>query len=101
MSVQDETKARWIPGCWRDASEAHIRGDLQPAGNEASSQEDKRMSLILNAIWNRHTWLCPTVQNARRRLSSPPSNSSDSAFCGTSLDSTPHSRRMSTHRKGT
>jgi hypothetical protein len=52
MSVQDETKARWIPGCWRDASEAHIRSDLQRASNEASRPEDKRISLILNAIWN-------------------------------------------------
>jgi hypothetical protein len=53
MSVQDETKARWIPGCWRDASEAHIRSDLQRVSNEASSPEDKRISLILNANWNK------------------------------------------------
>jgi hypothetical protein len=53
MSVQDETKARWIPGCWREASEAHIRSDLQRASNEASSLEDKRISLILNAHWNK------------------------------------------------
>ena len=53
MSVQDETKARWIPGCWRGASEAHIRSDLQRASNEASSPEDKRISLILNEIWNK------------------------------------------------
>jgi hypothetical protein len=52
MSVQDETKARRIPGCWRGASEAHIRSDLQRASNEASSPEDKRISLILNANWN-------------------------------------------------
>jgi hypothetical protein len=52
MSVQDETKARWIPGGWRGASEAHIRSDLQRASNEASSPEDKRISLILNGIWN-------------------------------------------------
>jgi hypothetical protein len=53
MSVQDETKARRIPGCWRGASEAHIRSDLQRASNEASSPEDKRISLILNANWNK------------------------------------------------
>jgi hypothetical protein len=52
MSVQDETKARRIPGCWRRASEAQIRSDLQRASNEASSPEDKRISLILNANWN-------------------------------------------------
>jgi hypothetical protein len=52
MRVQDEAKARWIPGCWRDASEAHIRSDLQRASNEASSPEDKRIGFILNAIWN-------------------------------------------------
>jgi hypothetical protein len=55
MSVQDETKARRIPGCWRGASEAHIRSDLQRASNEASSPEDKRISLILNANWNYST----------------------------------------------
>jgi hypothetical protein len=53
MSVQDETKARWIPGGWRGASEAHIRSDLQRASNEASRPEDKRISLILNGIWNK------------------------------------------------
>jgi hypothetical protein len=52
MRVQGETKARRIPGCWRDASEAHIRSDLQRASNEASSLEDQRISLILNATWN-------------------------------------------------
>jgi hypothetical protein len=52
MSVQDETKARRIPGGWRGASEAHIRSDLQRASNEASRPEDKRISLILNGIWN-------------------------------------------------
>jgi hypothetical protein len=52
MSVQDETKPRWVPGCWPGAREAYIRGDLQRASNEASSPEDKRISLILNAIWN-------------------------------------------------
>jgi len=55
MSVQDGTKARWILGCWRGASEAHIRSDLQRAGNEASSPEGKRISLILNGIWNYST----------------------------------------------
>jgi hypothetical protein len=44
-----KAKARRIPGCRRGASEAHIRSDLQRAGNYASSPEDKRMSLILNA----------------------------------------------------
>jgi hypothetical protein len=53
MSVQNETKARWIPGCWREASEAHIPSYLQRASNEASSLEDKRISLILNAHWNK------------------------------------------------
>jgi hypothetical protein len=65
MSVQDETKARWIPGCWRGSpqrraalicsgsSKAHIRSDLQRASNEAGSLEDKRINLILNAHWNR------------------------------------------------
>jgi len=53
MSVQDEAKARWIPGGWRGASEAHIRSDLQRASNEASSPEDKRISLSLNGIWNK------------------------------------------------
>jgi len=53
MSVQDEIKARRIPGCWRGASEAHIRSDLQRASNEAGSPEDKRISLILNAHWNK------------------------------------------------
>jgi hypothetical protein len=63
MSVQDETKARWIPGGWRGASEAHIRSDLQRASNdlsaialataEASRPEDKRICLILNGIWNK------------------------------------------------
>jgi hypothetical protein len=64
MSVQDEAKARRIPGCWRGSpqrraalicsgsSEAHIRSDLKRASNEASSLEDKRISLILNAHWN-------------------------------------------------
>jgi hypothetical protein len=53
MRVQGETKARRIPGCWQDASEAHIRSDLQRASNEASSLEDQRISLILNATWNK------------------------------------------------
>jgi len=53
MSVQDEK--RWIPGCWRGASEAHIRSDLQRASNEARSPEDKRIRLILNAHWN-YSW---------------------------------------------
>jgi hypothetical protein len=52
IRVQDETEARRIPGCWRGASEAHIRSDLQRASNEASSPEDKRISLILKANWN-------------------------------------------------
>jgi hypothetical protein len=52
MSVQNEPKVRWIPGCWRNASEAHIRGDLQRASNEPSTPEDKRIRLILNAHWN-------------------------------------------------
>jgi hypothetical protein len=64
MSVQDETKARRISGCWRgsprsradrvcsDSSEAHIGSDLQQASNEASSLGDQRISLILNAHWN-------------------------------------------------
>src|SRR5580704_17902020 len=54
IRVQDETKARRIPGCWRGASEAHIRSDLQRASNEASNPEDKRISLILNANWNQN-----------------------------------------------
>jgi hypothetical protein len=52
MHVQDETKARRIPGCWPGASEAHIRNDLQRASNAASSPEDKRIGLILNVHWN-------------------------------------------------
>jgi hypothetical protein len=52
MSVQDKTKARRILARWRGASEAHIRSDLQRASNEASGPKDKRISLILNAIWN-------------------------------------------------
>ena len=52
MSFQGETKARRILDLWRGASEAHIRSDLQRASNEASSPEDKRISLILDAIWN-------------------------------------------------
>jgi hypothetical protein len=52
MHVQDETKARRIPGCWQGASEAHIRNDLQRASNAASSPEDKRIGLILNVHWN-------------------------------------------------
>jgi hypothetical protein len=52
ICVQDESKARRIPGCWRGASEAHIRSDLQRASNEAGSPEDKRIRLILNANWN-------------------------------------------------
>jgi hypothetical protein len=58
MSVQDETEARWIPGGWRGASEAHIRSDLQRASNEAGSPEDKRISLTLNGIWNK----APAIQ---------------------------------------
>jgi len=53
MSVQDKTKARRILARWRGASEAHIRSDLQRASNEASGPKDKRISLILNAIWNK------------------------------------------------
>ncbi len=52
MSVQDETKARGAFGLWRGAREAHTRRGLQRAGNEARSQKDKRISLILNANWN-------------------------------------------------
>jgi hypothetical protein len=52
IRFQDETTARRIPGRGRGASEAHIRGDLQRASNEASSPEDKRISLILKANWN-------------------------------------------------
>jgi hypothetical protein len=37
---------------WRDASEAHIRSDLQRASNEASGSKDQRISLNLKAIWN-------------------------------------------------
>jgi hypothetical protein len=47
MSVQDDTKSRWIFGRWRGAREAHIRSDLQRASNEASGQKDKRVSIIL------------------------------------------------------
>jgi hypothetical protein len=52
MRVPDETKARRIFGLWRGASEAHIRSDLERAGNETRGQKDKRIGLILKAIWN-------------------------------------------------
>jgi len=52
MSVKDETKARWILGCWRDASEAHTRSGLQRVSNEASDPKDKRIGFILKGIWN-------------------------------------------------
>jgi hypothetical protein len=52
MNFQNETKARRILGHWRGASEAHIRGDLHRASNEASGPKDKRISLMLKAIWN-------------------------------------------------
>jgi hypothetical protein len=52
MSFQVETKARRILNRWRDASEAHIRSDLQRASNEASGSKDQRISLNLKAIWN-------------------------------------------------
>jgi hypothetical protein len=69
IRVQDETKARKIPGCWRGASEAHIRMDLQQASNEASSPEDKRISLILNANWNEEcfklTQFVPGIKSPR------------------------------------
>jgi hypothetical protein len=51
MSIQDEAKARRILDRWRDASETHIRSDLQRASNEAGGPKDKRISLILRAIW--------------------------------------------------
>jgi hypothetical protein len=53
MSFQDETKTRWILDRWRGASEELIRGDLRRASNEASGPKDKRISLILKAIWNK------------------------------------------------
>jgi hypothetical protein len=52
MSFQDGTKARRILDRWQGASEAHIRSDLQRASNDASGSKDKRISLILKAIWN-------------------------------------------------
>jgi len=68
MSFQDETKARRIFGLWRDASEAHIRRDPPRASNEARGQKDKRISLILKAIWNKHQaeTVCVIVLAARR-----------------------------------
>jgi hypothetical protein len=39
-------------GFWT-AGEAHIRSDLQRASNEASGPKDKRISLMLKAIWNK------------------------------------------------
>ena len=52
MSFQNKTKARRILDRWQGASEAHIRSDLQRASNEASGPKDKRIGLILKAIWN-------------------------------------------------
>jgi hypothetical protein len=52
IRFQDETKARRILDRWRDASEAHIRSDLQRASNKADGSKDQRMSLILKANWN-------------------------------------------------
>jgi len=54
MSFRAGTKARRILDRWQGASEAHIRGDLQRASNAASGSKDKRISLILKAIWNKH-----------------------------------------------
>ena len=46
------TKARRISGLWRGASEAHTRSGLKRASNEARGPKDKRIGLILKAIWN-------------------------------------------------
>jgi len=53
-SLSNETKARRILDRWQGVSEAHIRSDLQRASNEASGPKDKRIGLILKAIWNGH-----------------------------------------------
>jgi hypothetical protein len=67
MSFQDETKARRILDRWRGASKAHIRSDLQRTSNEARGPKDKRISLILKAIWNKALGI--GIEKAR---SSPP-----------------------------